>query len=171
MDLFKYIANNKDSQREALKIVRENSRVSVRNPQELESALTNIYKNLRIEDKEKFLIRLSEIHPDRELYQNEIVESDADDNYLSNQCSCPYCVQARTYHEIGTHVGANGLNAVSHFMQSGGLLTQNDSQLSKEVESIKQESLTNKLLNDKILKLVVYAIAGYLLYKYINKAN
>ena len=174
MDIFTYTAyKNSD---DAIALAREHSKMRVRDENELASLLRAVYKNLRVEEKEPFLLRMAEIHPDRELLAGtkETVVSDMADN-VPGDCHCGHCMARRqimTSEVIGTHVGANGMNAVGHYMNTGivppnmqsGTPSENN-----EVNNLKNENMMRSMLNDRVFKILVMGAIAFMLYKIVKK--
>lgn len=163
MDPFQYVAYN--NSKGALDLLSKHSRLRVRNEKELADALKSVYGNLRIEDKEDFLISLRDIHPDQDLFENPEPSKE-------HACNCEYCQVKNGQmlsHVIGTHVGANGQQAVSHFLSSGEANHLLDNSVSNDVNAIKQENTLNKAMNDKLFKILVISFIGIVVYKYIVK--
>ena len=163
MDPFQYVAYN--NSRGALDLLSKHSRLRVRNEKELADALKSVYGNLRIEEKEDFLISLRDIHPDQDLFESP-------EKTNEHSCNCEYC-QVKggqmLSHVIGTHVGANGPQAVSHFLSSGEANHLIDQNVNNEINAIKQENTLNKALNDRLFKILVISFIGIVVYKYIVK--
>lgn len=163
MDFFQIVAYNEPEK--ALAIFREHSRIRVTDQDQLAIGLKKVYKNLRAEDKETFLLELTELHPDqklfKELYENEFQE--LNDNVWGSNCSCPNCQHARS---MQTHFGANGLNAVGSFMGYGATgVINGDQSVKSEIDQIKTENNIRKTLNDQIFKIAVVIGIGFLVYK------
>lgn len=173
MDIFSYVAHQ--NPQEALDLLGNYSRVKPRNKQGLAEDLKKIYKNLRIDgEKEEFLFKLGEIHPDKEIIQvNDIVTSDYNDNYKGHvSCNCPMCRSKEIMHHevIGSMVGANGQQAVSHYMNSGAVQSQiGDPTILAEINNLKTESTVQKTFNDKLFKFVVITAIIALGWKLMNK--
>jgi len=171
MDLFDYVAYS--DPKKALEVYREYSRIRVRDEEELSDGLRAVMKNLRMEEKEAFLTKLAMIHPDREMLletDNTRILSDPDEDYTVHKCNCPHCMMKAGAHG---YFMANGQNAVTHFMNSGSVPAEfqpnGNNALQTEIQNIKQENQTNKLMNDKIFRLIILGILGFLIYKFAIK--
>lgn len=162
MDFFHYISFAEPDK--ALRIYRSYSDQRISNPKELSYALRQLIRNLESSEKKELLSKLADIHPDRDLISEttEVVESDLNDNYSGHKCNCEYC---------NFKMGANGLNAVSHYMSTGEAmnLMGNNSPADEEIKILKAENQTKKLLNERIFQLVMISAIGFLLYKYLKK--
>ena len=162
MDFFHYISFAEPDK--ALRVYRSYSDQRISNSKELSDALRQLIRNLDSTDKKELLSKLADIHPDRELISEttEIVESDLNDNYKGHNCNCEHC---------NFKMGANGQNAVSHFMGSGEVMNMmgTNDQTTEDIKLIKAENNTKKLLNERIFQLVMVSAIGFLLYKYLKK--
>jgi len=175
MDIYTYTAyKNSDG---ALALAREYSKMRVRDPRELADLLRAVYKNLRVEEKEPFLLKLAEIHPDRELISEskETITSDMADN-VPGDCHCGHCMARRQIMHsdvIGTHVGANGMNAVGHFMNSGvvppSMQSPQVNEANNEINTLKSENMMRTMLNDRVFKILVMGAIGFMLWKIVKK--
>jgi len=171
MDIFTYTAyKNSD---DALALAREHSKMRVRDENELATLLRGVYKNLRVEEKEPFLLKMAEIHPDRELLAGtkETVVSDMSDN-VPGDCHCGHCMARRqlmTSEVIGTHVGANGLSAVGHYMNTGVMPPAQSSEQNNEILNIKNENMMKNMFNDRVFKILVMGAIAFMLYKIVKK--
>jgi len=171
LDIFTYCAMKKPEQ--MLRFLRNYSRIEVDNPQQLADNLREVYRNLTNEEKEPFLLKLSKIHPDHELLS---VSEDIEEG--SNYCTCPSCSQHRHFNNeisrsevIGTHVGANGLNAVGHYMSGAmpeSVKASGDSS-KDDVKDIKTENMVKNMFNDKIFKYLVSGAILFLIWKSVKK--
>ena len=165
MHFFDYISSN--SPNETLNVFKRWTNARVRDPEELSEGLHALYQELPPERKQVFMTELAEIHPDREMMEEmftpEPIESFAGAGGNGHQCNCPYC---------SVKFGANGQQAVSHFMSNGevqNLLDNQTQNLNQEISNIKNEVTTDKKMNDKIFKLVIMGVVVYLLYKITKK--
>jgi hypothetical protein len=176
MDIFTYTSlRDPDG---AYALLREHSRIRVADQSELAHNLKQVYRNLRNEEKEDFLIKLANIHPDRKLLSETQKPSESDRPNNDMNCNCPFCHYHRMNNQvmysdvIGTHVGANGLSAVGHFMNSGAvppnMQTPNTNE-TNDVNSLKNESMFKKMLNDQIFKIVIVGAIGFLIWKTYKK--
>ena len=171
MDIFENVGQSDPEG--ALKLFRKHSQLSV-SRDNIGNGLYQVYKNLRFEEKQEFLLELAEMHPDRKLmeiaYGSE--ESDPSDNYMqSGKCNCQHC-QIALSHVIGTHaVSANGIDAVNHYMSSGevqNVVALSANGLNQEIQTIKANDTVKNLLNDRIFKLVTMGVLAVLVYKVVT---
>lgn len=173
MDLFTYTSFAEPEK--TLRFIRKYSRIEVNNAQELSENLREVYKNLTNEEKEDFLLNLAEIHPDKDLLDEAL--KDPEPKEKEAKCNCPICSNHRmmnneisTSHVIGTHVGANGLNAVGHYMNNSGLLTARASGIENDdIKDVKNENMVRNMLNDRIFKYIITGAVLFLIWKTVKK--
>lgn len=169
MEIFNYISQaNPDG---ALSVFREYApSLRVRDPEELSSHLQSLYKSLSETDRNIFLQKIATVHPDKDLIQEstESIQSDSSDDYTGHTCNCSNCT-------VNSKLGADGMKAVGDFMSSdlpkyNDLTSPNQtSLLSQELNTMKLENTTKKLLNDRIFQLILVGAVIYLFYQNKNK--
>ena len=165
MDFYDYISAANTN--EALAIFKGYSQTRVTNPEELSDGLRSVMRNLRNDEKQDFLSKLANAHPDFELMESTIDKpksnEDIVEQYTGHKCNCPNC---QVKH------GANGMNAVGHYMSTGSvesLIDKESKGFARELESIKLENTTKKLMNERVIQLVIIAIIGFLFTRSLKK--
>lgn len=157
MHVLEYISYN--ATQDALRLLKRWSDIIVRNEEQLADALMAKYDSLTNEQRQVFLAEVAEIHPDRQMIE-EIITPEKIESFAGagvHSCNCEYCQMK---------MGANGQQAVSHFMSNGNIQGLLDNQtLNQEINNIKNEVNTDQKMNDKIFKLVMLGIAVYVLFK------
>jgi hypothetical protein len=167
MDFFDYISDREPNA--TLEVFRRYSRHRVKDSQDLADGLRAVMKNLSGSEKEQLLLELRKVHPDRDLWEDEIQSLQEHRNYGHN-CNCEHCQ---------IKLGANGHDAVQHFMT--GIPQQNISsvrnyqeeknqqRLEQELQNMRTENSMKKLFEDKMFKILMLALVGFLFYKYAIK--
>lgn len=160
MDFFDYIAIN--ATQGALSVFKNWSRITVRDQEELANGLRAVMKNLHDEDKKTFLSQLAEIHPDREIIEETVIDTS---NAMASgePCNCPNCQ---------VKFGANGHEAVSNFLSTGqvqSILDQKTQVLNEKINNLNQEKTNNEKMNEKIFKLIIVGVICYLIFKHLKK--
>jgi len=166
-DVFNYIAESKPE--ETLKIFRQFSRLPM-DRENLGTAMKQVYRNLPIEEKENFLLQLSEIHPDKELLS--VTEKPYQHEYASVFPVNRKNEQYATTFEMGSMAKASGYDAVSHFMSSGGvneLISKQNQGINSELTAIKTEAQVRKNTNEAVFRLVIVAAIAFLLWNQLMK--
>ena len=163
MHLFDYISNNAPN--ETLQVFKRWSNIRVYNPEELSNGLHAVLKELPLERKQVFLAELAEVHPDREMFEEMYSPEPIEDfsNANGHNCNCSHCQ---------IKFGANGQQAVSHFMSNGdiqNLLDTKTQNLNQEIANMKNEATNDYKMNDKIFKLVMFGVIAFLVYKITKK--
>lgn len=163
MHLFEYISQR--SPKDALSVFKNWSNIRVYNEMELAEGFHALYQELSPENKQLLLTELAEIHPDRQMLEEIIAPEPIDDFSGANghNCNCSLC---------NVKYGANGQEAVSHFMSNGdvqNLLDNKTQNINQELNNIKQEYTSDQKMNDKIFKLVIMAVVVYLAYRITKK--
>lgn len=156
MNFFQYISLN--NPHEALSIFRRYSEVRVNDPEELGNLFQRLMNRLSGEEKNQLLIELAEIHPDREMFE-ELIETPC-----NNISETPLSTDPKAM--------ANGMSAIGNFMSENEvkeIISKGNSELSQELNMMKQENQTKKIFNENIFKMVVLGIALYLIYQHIIK--
>jgi len=136
--------------------------------------LRSVFKSLPESDQEKFLVEMAEIHPDGELLSTVYGdESDFSDDYTkSGKCHCQHCQIANSHATGSNMVGANGIDAVNHYMSSGdvkNIVNDTANGLNEELKTLKTENSFKALLNDKIFKLITLGVLAFLVIKITSK--
>lgn len=177
MDIFTYTALSAPD--DAMKLLSQHSRLRPSDPQELAHTLKQVYKNLRNDEREDFLVQLASIHPDRELLSETMAPTESDRYDNDSKMACPYCGhrhaidnQISQSHVIGTHVGANGLHAVNHFMTSGQVpphMQTPNTMENRELNSLKNQNMFRDMLNDRIFKIAMLGAIVFLIWKSVKK--
>jgi hypothetical protein len=161
MDFFDYLATNCTN--DSLRVFKQWSGIRVTNEDELADGLRSLVGQSHDVQKQEILTQLAEIHPDRKMITEVSGLSEEIQPTNGHDCNCPNCQ---------IKYGANGQNAVAHFMSTGeikNLLDNKTQTLNQELNNLKQESTTNHKMNDKIFKLVMLGVAVWLIFKITKK--
>jgi len=161
MDIFDIVSNHRPQ--DALALLRQYSRSRVESQADLADGLRSVVHGLPEGQQEEFLIELSNLHPDAQLFR-EINQSDMPSSF--NRGSCAAC-NTMPSPVTGSYAEANGQQAVNHYMSTGPMAKTIDDQssLSKEIDALKNNNQSSKEIDDKIFKIVVILLIAYLIHK------
>lgn len=162
MDIFDYVAFSRPD--EAYELLGEYSSDSPRSKSDLANTLRRTFQGLRFhEHKSDFLIKLAEIHPDTDLF----TDLNMEDEEISNESrkSQPLWVET-------SKLGADGesVSLIKDWFNSSVLNNKNDS-IQLELNNIKTEATTSKLLNERLFKVGVVIVLSFIAFKLYKSNN